>query len=120
MDIGTAKSTKQELSLVPHHLVDIIDPDVDFNLSQYQQLAYEAIGDIQRRGKLALLVGGSGLYVWSVLEGWGIPEVPPNLEFRQSLEREANEAGKDRLYQELVKVDPVAAQRMTRVMYAAP
>ena len=112
MDIGTAKPTPRELSLVPHHLIDIVNPDENFSLSQYQQLAYEAIEDIQRRDKLALLVGGSGLYVWAVLEGWGIPEVPPDSELRHSLERKAVEVGKDKLYQELMKVDPVAAQRI--------
>jgi len=112
MNIGTAKPTPQELSLIPHHLIDIVNPDEDFSLAQYQQLAYEAIGDIQRRGKLALLVGGSGLYVWSVVEGWRIPQVSPDTEFRQSLERKAIEVGKDKLYQELMKADPVAAQKI--------
>jgi len=112
MNIGTAKPTSQELSLVPHHLIDIVNPDDDFSLAQYQHLACEAIENIQRRDKLAILVGGSGLYVWSVLEGWQIPEVPPDPEFRHNLEREASEIGKDKLYQELVKVDPLAAQRI--------
>jgi len=112
VNIGTAKPTPQELSLVPHHLIDIINPDEDFSLAQYQQLAYRAIEDIQRRSKLALLVGGSGLYVWSVAAGWGIPQVPPDPEFRHRLEREAAELGEDKLYQELIKVDPVAAQRI--------
>jgi len=110
MDIGTAKPSPEELSLVPHHLLDIVDPDEDFSLAQYQQLAYKAIKDIQQRHKLPLLVGGSGLYVWSVLEGWKIPPVPPDLEFRHSLEEKAAKVGKDKLYQELVKVDPIAAQ----------
>jgi len=112
MNIGTAKPTSQELSLVPHHLVDIVNPDDDFSLAQYQHLACEAIEDIQQRDKLAILAGGSGLYVWSVLEGLRIPEVPPDPEFRLNLEREASEIGKDKLYQELVKVDPLAAQRI--------
>jgi len=112
MNIGTAKPTPQELSLVPHHLIDIIKPDEDFSLAQYQQLAYRAIEDIQQRSKLALLVGGSGLYVWSVVEGWGIPQVPSDLEFRHSLERKAIAVGKDKLYQELTQADPVAAQRI--------
>ncbi len=112
MNIGTAKPTPQELSFIPHHLIDIINPDEEFSLAQYQQLAYKAIEDIQQRNKLAILVGGSGLYAWSVLEGWGIPEVPPDPEFRYSLERKAAEFGKDKLYQELMQVDPVAAQRI--------
>ena len=114
MDIGTAKPTRQELSLVPHHLISIVNPDEDFSLAQYQRLAYKAIDDIGQRNKLALLVGGSGLYVWSVLEDWGIPQVPPDPEFRHSLEKKAVEVGKDELYHELMKVDPAAAQRIDR------
>ena len=114
MDIGTAKPSRQELSLVPHHLIDIVNPDQDFSLAQYQQLVYRAIDDIQQRNKLALLVGGSGLYVWAVLEGWEIPQVPPDPEFRHSLEEKVAIGGTDELYQELVKVDPVAARRIDR------
>ncbi len=114
MDIGTAKPSPEELSLVPHHLINVVNPNVDFSLAQYQELAYRAIEDIQRRNKLALLVGGSGLYIWSVLEGWRIPQVPPDLEFRHSLEEKAARVGKDELYQELMEVDPVAAQKIDR------
>jgi len=112
MDIGTAKPGREELSLIPYHLVNIVNPDEDFSLAQYQALAYKAIEDIHQRGELALLVGGSGLYVWSVLEGWEIPQVPPDPEFRHSLEEKAARAGKDKLYHELVTLDPVAAQRI--------
>ena len=114
MDIGTAKPTPQELSLIPHHLINIVNPDDDFNLAQYQRLAYRAIEDIQQGNKLALLVGGSGLYVWSVLEGWGMPQVPPDQEFRHSLEEKAVRVGKDELYQELMQVDSMAALRIDR------
>jgi len=114
MDIGTAKPSPQELSLVPHHLVNIVNPDDDFGLAQYQQLAYKAIKDIQQRNKLALLVGGSGLYIWAVLEGWGIPQVPPDLEYRHNIEEKAARVGTDELYQELMKVDPEAAMRIDR------
>ncbi len=112
MDIGTGKPSRQELSLVPHHLIDIINPDDDFSLAQYQELAYRAIDDTQQRDKLALLVGGSGLYVWAVLEGWAIPKVPPDPEFRRSLEEKAARGGWNELYQELMRVDPMAAQRI--------
>ena len=112
MDIGTAKPSLKELALIPHHLINIVNPDEDFSLAQYQELAYQAIKNIHRRHKLALLVGGSGLYVWSVLEGWGIPQVPPDLQFRHSLEKKAAKEGKDKLYQELMEVDPMAAQRV--------
>jgi len=112
LDIGTAKPTPKELSIVPHHLIGIIDPDEDFSLAQYQQLAGEAIEGIQQRGRLPLLVGGSGLYIWAVLEGWQIPRVPPDTEFRRRLERRAAEGDSEWLYQELVKADPVAAQKI--------
>ncbi len=114
MDIGTAKPSRQELSLIPHHLINIVNPDEDFSLAQYQQLAYRAIEDIQQRHKLALLVGGSGLYIRAVLEGWVIPPVPPDPEFRRSLEEKVAAGGREELYQELVKVDPVAAQSIDR------
>jgi len=112
MDIGTAKPTPREQTLVPHHLIDIVNPDEDFSLAQYQQLACKAIADISKRQKLALLVGGSGLYVWSVLEGWKIPAVAPDPEFRRRLEAKAAGGGEDELYQELARLDPVAAQRI--------
>ena len=108
MDIGTAKPTKEEQALVPHHLIDMVNPDEDFSLAQYQQLAYRAIEDIQKRSKRAILVGGSGLYVWAVLDGWKIPKVAPDLKLRRNLER----VGEKDLYQELAQVDPVAAQRI--------
>ncbi len=114
LDIGTAKPAPEELSLVPYHLINIVNPGEDFSLAQYQELAYRAIEDIQQRNKLALLVGGSGLYIWSVLEGWGIPRVPPDLEFRHSLEEKAATVGNDGLYQELAEIDPVGAQRIDR------
>ena len=112
MDIGTAKPSYVERFLIQHHLVDVINPDESFSLAIYQQLAFEAIRDIQQRRKLPLLVGGSGLYVWSILEGWKIPQVPPDAEFRHSLEARAKEEGSYILYQELAKADPVAATRI--------
>jgi tRNA dimethylallyltransferase len=108
MDIGTAKPSRQELSLIRHHLIDVVNPDEDFSLAQYQQLAYEAIADVQKRGKLPMLVGGSGLYVRAVLEGWRIPKVAPDRKLRRSLE----ERGSSELYRELAEVDPAAAQRI--------
>ncbi|MFH1775196.1 MAG: tRNA (adenosine(37)-N6)-dimethylallyltransferase MiaA [Chloroflexota bacterium] len=112
MDIGTAKPSPEELALVPHHLIDIADPNTAFSLAQYQGLVYQAIRDIQQRHRLALLVGGSGLYVWSVLEGWQIPRVPPDLALRSGLEERASREGGETLYHELEQLDPVAAQRI--------
>ena len=112
MDIGTAKPTLDEQAVVPHHLIDVVNPDEDFSLAQYQQLAYKAIADINQRNRLALLVGGSGLYIWSVLDGWQIPAVAPDPEFRRRLEEKANKGGEEELYQELAHLDPVAAQKI--------
>ncbi|MFC2045130.1 tRNA (adenosine(37)-N6)-dimethylallyltransferase MiaA [Chloroflexota bacterium] len=113
MDIGTAKPIREELSLVPHYLINTINPDEDFSLAQYQQLTYSAINDIHKRNKLPILVGGSGMYIWAVLEGWGVPKVPPNRTLRRSLEEKAAvESGREELYQELATVDPVATQRI--------
>jgi len=114
LDIGTDKPRPQELSRVPHHLINIINPDEDFSLAQYQALAYQAIEDIQRRDRLPLLVGGSGLYVWAVLEGWQIPRVSPDSEFRHNLEKRVYDTGIDDLYQELVQVDSEVAQKIDR------
>lgn len=113
MDIATAKPSRDELSLVPHHLINIVSPDEDFSLAEYQELAYQAIDDIQRRQKLPILVGGSGLYVWSVVEGWGVPRVPPDPDFRHQLEAKADAGGAE-LYHELEKIDPVAAGRIDK------
>ncbi|MBC8511705.1 MAG: tRNA (adenosine(37)-N6)-dimethylallyltransferase MiaA [Dehalococcoidia bacterium] len=109
MDVGTAKPSSADRSLIPHHLIDIINPDESFSLAVYHKLAGEAIEDIQQRCKLPLLVGGSGLYVWSIIEGWKIPQVPPNAQLRHGLETKAKEEGVYALYQELEKADPVAA-----------
>ncbi|MBI2851081.1 MAG: tRNA (adenosine(37)-N6)-dimethylallyltransferase MiaA [Chloroflexi bacterium] len=112
MDIGTAKPTRAEMFLVPHRLIDIINPDEDFSLAQYQRLAYQAIDDIQQWGKLPLLVGGSGLYIWGVVEGWQIPEVAPDREFRRWLEGRAARGEAAALYAELAQVNPETAERI--------
>jgi tRNA dimethylallyltransferase len=112
MDIGTDKPGNEELSIIPHHLIDIINPDDDFSLAEYQGLAYKSINDIQHRKKIPILTGGSGLYIWAVLEGWGIPEVPPDPELRHNLEERADRGEAEELYQELLIVDPVSAHKI--------
>ncbi|HLV36289.1 MAG TPA: tRNA (adenosine(37)-N6)-dimethylallyltransferase MiaA [Spirillospora sp.] len=109
MDIGTAKPTPQQQRQVPHHLIDVVKPDENLGLAQYQQLAYRAIDDIHQRGKLPLLVGGTGQYLTAVIEGWSIPEVPPDPALRDRLEAEAAEHGPEALHQRLQQVDPDAA-----------
>jgi tRNA dimethylallyltransferase len=112
MDIGTSKPTPQERAIVPHHLFDVVSPNENFSLGQYQQLAVRAIEDIQQRGKLPIVVGGSGQYVWAVLEGWGVPKVAPNLDFRREMQERADMGESDKLHEELSEVDPEAAERI--------
>lgn len=86
MDIGTAKPTPDEQAAVPHHLIDLVNPDQTFTVSQFQAAATALIADIQGRGKLPILAGGTGLYITAIMEGWQIPEVPPDPELRAQLE----------------------------------
>jgi len=112
MDIGTAKPTALERATVPHHLIDIATPDRPLTLAQYQALARSSIDDVLSRNRLPLLVGGSGLYVRAVLEGWAIPQVPPNPHLRAVLELEAKRCGGIDLHRWLSTLDPVAASRI--------
>ncbi len=112
MDIGTDKPVPKDISLVPHHLLDIVNPDDPFSLAQYQGLAYQTIEDINRRQKLPILAGGTGQYVWAVLEGWCIPRIPPDLKLRVSLEKQAADEGTEQLYRELVKANPETAGKI--------
>jgi len=109
MDIGTAKPTAEERARVPHHLIDIVDPDEEFHVAQFQAAAYAAIDDIRRRGKVPFLVGGTGQYVRAVIEGWQIPPAPPDPDLRARLRAEAEEHGSEHLHRRLAQIDPVAA-----------
>lgn len=112
MDIGTAKATPEEQAAAPHHLIDVVDPDEELTLAHYRRLAAEAIAEITARGRLPILVGGTGLYVRAVLEGWTVPEVPPQPELRRELEAWAEREGHEALHQRLAEVDPAAAARI--------
>jgi len=112
MDIGTNKPSLVERAAVPHHVIDVVEPDEDFSLAMYHQLAIEALKAIKQKGKLSLLVGGSGLYVWSLVEGWKIPQVPPDQKLRRQLEARAEQEDSQSLYRELQDIDPVAAAKI--------
>jgi tRNA dimethylallyltransferase len=109
LDIGTAKVTPEEQARVPHHLIDIVTPDQDFGLAEYQERAYAALEAITRRGRWPLLVGGTGQYVRAVVEGWRIPRVPPDPELRAELYAQAEQQGAAALYERLLALDPSAA-----------
>lgn len=108
MDVGTAKPSPAERERVPHHLIDIRQPDEPVTLGAYQDLAYAAIDAIQARGRLPLLVGGTGQYVRAVVEGWGIPRVPPQPRLREALA----DLGKEEVNRWLRALDPAAADRI--------
>lgn len=112
MDIGTAKPSEAEMAGIPHHLIDLLDPVDDYSLALYQQDAYQAIDDIHRRGRIPILAGGTPLYVNAVLEGWRIPHVPPDPDFRAEMERLAEIEGNEALHRRLAAVDPPAAERI--------
>ncbi|MCC6313027.1 MAG: tRNA (adenosine(37)-N6)-dimethylallyltransferase MiaA [Thermomicrobiales bacterium] len=111
MDIGTATPSEDEMAGVPHYLINILDPTDDYSLSLYQRDAYQAIDDILRRGRLPILAGGTPLYVNAVLQGWRIPEVPPDPAFRAALEELATSEGPESLHARLREADPVVAAR---------
>ncbi|MFO7662552.1 MAG: tRNA (adenosine(37)-N6)-dimethylallyltransferase MiaA [Chloroflexota bacterium] len=108
MDIGTAKPTAAEQAAVPHHLIDICSPDEVVSLGEFQRLAYQTIDEILARGRLPILVGGTGQYVTAVIEGWGIPEVPPQPVLRSILE----DLGAAEASRWLSALDPNAAARI--------
>lgn len=112
MDIGTAKPTPAERAAAPHHLVDIVSPDETVTLAEFQERAFAAIDDCHTRQKLPLLVGGTGQWVMAVLEGWGIPRVPPDPELRAQLAAEAETIGAAAFHARLAAVDPVAAAKL--------
>lgn len=114
MDVGTAKPTAVEQAEAKHHLLDIVEPDEDFSLGLYIKLAHAAIAEIHARGKLPLLVGGTGLYARAVSQGFDVPEVAPNRDLRRRLENEAAEDGPVALLERLKTVDPVSAARIDR------
>ena len=93
MDIGTAKPSLTEMAGIPHHLIDVAEPDQTWSLSLFQQQATQIAQDINARGKLPILVGGTGQYIRAVADGWTPPEVTPNPRLRDVLEGIANQHG---------------------------
>lgn len=109
LDIGSAKPTHAQQARAPHHMIDVAEPDQPFSLADFLRLARTAIDDIQRRGRLPLLVGGTGQYITALVEGWQAPEVPPDPALRAELEAFAAEQGGPVLFERLRAADPEAA-----------
>ncbi|MCT4782066.1 MULTISPECIES: tRNA (adenosine(37)-N6)-dimethylallyltransferase MiaA [Exiguobacterium] len=112
MDIGSAKVTVEEAEGIPHHLIDLCDPDEPMSVAKFQQLARHAIDDIYARGKLPIIVGGTGLYIRSILYDYEFVERPVNETLRASLEDEASRLGPDTLHDRLRELDPRRAEQI--------
>jgi tRNA dimethylallyltransferase len=109
MDIGTAKPTLEERARIPHHLIDVANPDETWSLAVFQLAAAQAIAAIQARGKLPFLVGGTGQYIHAVTHGWVPPATKPDSHLRAALEKLAKSQGNDWLHQRLALLDSSAA-----------
>ena len=109
MDIGTAKPSLKDRQEVPHHLIDICNPDVDFSAAAFAELAQKAIADVHARGKMPILCGGTGLYLDSVLNGVNFGEMEPDLAYRAELLQFAETNGAQALHDRLAAIDPEAA-----------
>jgi tRNA dimethylallyltransferase len=112
MDIGTAKITKQEMDGIPHHLIDIKDPAEPFSVAEFQQLVRPLIQEITDRGKLPMIVGGTGLYIQSVIYDYRFSDAPSDPAYREDLRHMAKEKGAEALYEELKRIDPESAGRI--------
>ncbi len=109
MDIGTAKPTAAEQAAARHWLIDVAAPDEQFTLARFLDLAHGALADVWSRGQLPIVVGGTGQYVWALLEGWRVPRVPPDRALRAELEERARREGAALLLEELRGIDPAGA-----------
>ena len=112
MDIGTAKPTAEEMDGIPHHMIDVADPEEDFSVARYVELASACVDDILARGKLPIVAGGTGLYVDSLLSGRTFAAFSPESALRKELEEELAERGGEAMLEELSRVDPEAAARL--------
>ena len=113
MDIGTAKPTQEEMQGIPHHMIDICDPTEDFSVSRYTEMATPILDDILARGKTAIIAGGTGLYVDSLIKGNDFAPIPAT-GHRERLEKLIETEGVEPLLEELRKVDPESAEHSMR------
>ena len=114
MDIGTAKPSPAQLAAVPHHLIDIADPDEPVSLAVYQEMCIGIIARLHSENKIPVLVGGTGQYLFAITEAWNIPGQEPDIKIRTVLERIAMEQGIDGLFRYLQVLDPQAASTIDR------
>ena len=109
MDIGSAKIRSEEMQGIPHYLVDVLEPEEEFHIVKFQQMAKKAMEDIYSRGKIPILVGGTGFYIQAVTKDIDFTEAQQENDYRKELEALAEEKGREHLHEMLRKVDPVSA-----------
>ena len=112
LDIGSAKITKEEMEGVPHHLIDILDPDEDFNVAIFKDLVYDAIDKIKSNGHIPIMVGGTGFYIQAVLKNVNFSEGESDPGYRKELEEIAISKGAVFLHEKLKQVDPESAENI--------
>lgn len=112
MDIGTDKISASIREKIRHHMIDVRDPDQAYSLADFQRDTKIAIADIHRRKKIPILVGGTGLYISSIVQNYQLPEAPPDLNIRAELEKELEKEGQEHLYKMLHELDPLAASKI--------
>ncbi|MCK8825026.1 tRNA (adenosine(37)-N6)-dimethylallyltransferase MiaA [Fuchsiella alkaliacetigena] len=112
MDIGTAKLAPEKREKIPHHMLDILSPEEEFSVADFQARVDELIPEIIERGKVPLLVGGTALYLKALIQGFIFPEMETDWELRERLEKEAEEKGTEYVHQKLAEVDPQLAQKL--------
>ncbi|MBR5518537.1 MAG: tRNA (adenosine(37)-N6)-dimethylallyltransferase MiaA [Clostridia bacterium] len=113
MDIGTAKPTVEERQGIPHHLIDIVNPDEQFSVARYCECAKQAIDSIHKKGKPAVMVGGTGLYVDSLVNNIQFSEIEPDEEYRAKTDALAEEKGNEYIYNMLMEIDPDSAGKIS-------
>ncbi len=112
MDIATAKPTKEEMQGVSHHLIDFLERDRAFSVADYVELAGEKIRDIHSRGKLPVIVGGTGLYISSLIDNIQFPDIKSDPNIRKKIEEEINEKGCEAVFERLKECDPETASEL--------
>ncbi|MDD5769518.1 MAG: tRNA (adenosine(37)-N6)-dimethylallyltransferase MiaA [Candidatus Gracilibacteria bacterium] len=105
LNIGTGKATLEEMSGIKHYMMDIINPDENYSVGEFKKQAENIILKMQKNGKIPILVGGTGLYIDSLIYDFNIPEVPADIELRKNLELEAQKYGNDFIYDKLLEID---------------
>ena len=112
MDIGSAKIMPEEQKGIPHHLIDVLDPDEEFHVVRFVQMAKEAMEDIRSRGKVPILTGGTGFYIQAMLYDIDFTESGEDDSYRRELETYAKEQGAEKLHEKLKEVDPISAEKI--------